>query len=120
MARMRRRAADRIRSVDLLAAPTAPLAPPPVQGLQDGETYRRANLACLRNTAVLSYLGVCAVSVPVGLDRAGMPVGLQVARAGGEDETLLELAAAVEAVLGAPADRLGPPPGLSRAPESAP
>jgi aspartyl-tRNA(Asn)/glutamyl-tRNA(Gln) amidotransferase subunit A len=117
MARLRRAAAASVEGIDLLAAPTVAITPPTLAELADPKTYRRRNAAALRNTAALSYLGACAVSLPVGLDRAGMPVGLQLARLGGDDERLLELAAAAEGVLGAPADRLGPPPGLRAAPE---
>ena len=114
MERMRRAASARLEPFDLVAAPTVAITPPPLTELADPGAYRRANLAALRNTAVLSYLGACAVSLPVGLDRAGMPVGLQLALPGGGDDELLALAASVEGVLGAPADRLGPPPALRR------
>lgn len=57
---------------------------------------------------------MCAVSLPVGLDEHGMPVGLQlVARAGG-DHALLARAAAVESVLGTNLERIGVPPRLAR------
>ncbi len=48
--------------------------------------------------------------MPVGLDRAGMPVGLQLLTPNGADERALAMAVAVERVLGAPQNRLGVPP----------
>ncbi|RMF11217.1 MAG: amidase, partial [Alphaproteobacteria bacterium] len=54
--------------------------------------------------------GLCAITMPVALDSAGMPVGLQcMARAHGED-ALLAAAAAIEGILGTPAQRLGRAP----------
>jgi aspartyl-tRNA(Asn)/glutamyl-tRNA(Gln) amidotransferase subunit A len=53
---------------------------------------------------------LCAVTLPVGLDRLGMPVGLQLIGRGGDDERLVALACAVERVLGTPCELLGTPP----------
>ena len=55
-------------------------------------------------------LGLCAVTIPVGLDRAGMPVSLQLVAAAGADEALLTAALAVERALGTARERLGTPP----------
>ena len=57
-----------------------------------------------------SYAG--AVTLPVGRDEAGMPVGLQLVAPGGRDEALLGAALAVERVLGSVEERLGRPDGL--------
>jgi aspartyl-tRNA(Asn)/glutamyl-tRNA(Gln) amidotransferase subunit A len=48
--------------------------------------------------------------LPVGLDRLGMPVGLQLIAKGGEDERLVAIAGAAERVLGTPRQILGVPP----------
>jgi aspartyl-tRNA(Asn)/glutamyl-tRNA(Gln) amidotransferase subunit A len=55
-------------------------------------------------------LGLCAIAMPVGLDAARMPVGLQLVAPGGADEALLAAALAAERVLGTGRDRLGVPP----------
>ena len=62
------------------------------------------------NLAPVNYLTLCAATLPVGLDRLGMPVGLQLIAKGGDDERLVAIACAAERVLGAPRDILGAPP----------
>jgi aspartyl-tRNA(Asn)/glutamyl-tRNA(Gln) amidotransferase subunit A len=64
----------------------------------------------LVTTVAINYLGLCAITMPVGRDRAGMPVGLQLT---GAEERLLAIALAAERVLGTAADRLGTPPLLA-------
>ena len=54
-------------------------------------------------------LGLCAVTIPVGLDDEGMPVGLQLVGAAGADEALLAAALAIERALGTARERLGTP-----------
>jgi aspartyl-tRNA(Asn)/glutamyl-tRNA(Gln) amidotransferase subunit A len=77
------------------------------------EVYAEANAAILRPTYPISILGLCAISIPVGLDEWGMPVGLQLVARGGRDEQLLGVALAAERVLGTAASRLGTPPLLA-------
>ena len=48
--------------------------------------------------------------MPVALDGAGMPVGLQLIACGGREERLLAVALACEKVLGTARERLGTPP----------
>ena len=67
----------------------------------------------MRNTVAVNYLGLCAITMPVGLDRAGMPVGLHLTAPAGAEERLLAIALAAERVLGTAADRLGTPPLLA-------
>ena len=107
--RMVSAAATLFEHADVLALPTAIITPPPVAGLEDHDTYLEVNAATLRPTGPVSMLGLCAVSIPVGLDDAGMPVGLQLVAPGGADERLLGVALAIERVLGTPRERLGSP-----------
>jgi aspartyl-tRNA(Asn)/glutamyl-tRNA(Gln) amidotransferase subunit A len=39
--------------------------------------HLRANRRIVRDTVAVNYLGLCAITIPVGRDRVGMPVGLQ-------------------------------------------
>jgi aspartyl-tRNA(Asn)/glutamyl-tRNA(Gln) amidotransferase subunit A len=96
--------------IDVLALPTAIVTPPPVEELEDLGRYVDTNAAALRPTCPVSILGLCAVTVPVGLDRTGMPVGLQLVGPDGQDERVLAAALAVERALGTAAERLGMPP----------
>jgi len=94
-----RRAAKLFEQVDAVAMPTVPLTPPPVAEIEDEAAYRQANLLSLRNTCIVNFLGLCAVSVPVGLDAKGMPVGLQLVGAPNSEPRLLAVAAALENAL---------------------
>jgi len=96
---------------DVIVLPANLLTPPPVEGLaEDLDAYGEVNYATLRPTCPVNLLELCAVSVPVGLDPSGMPVGLQIIGRHGEDETVLGVALAIERVLGTPEARLGIPP----------
>ena len=64
----------------------------------------------MHNLVPANYLALCAATVPVGLDRFGMPVGLQLIGKGGDDERLVAIACAAERVLGTSRDILGMPP----------
>lgn len=95
--------------VDAIVGPTIPITPPKIADLQSVEAYGSHNLQSLRNTSVGNILALSGVTVPVGLDAAGMPVGLQVLTPNGADERALAMAVAFERVLGTPRDRLGLP-----------
>lgn len=103
-------AKERLASVDLVLGPTVPITPPTLESVATGESYHRANMAALRNTSPGNLLSLCALTLPVALDTAGMPVGLQLIASYGEEERLLAAALAFERVLGTARDRLGPPP----------
>ncbi len=85
---------------DVLALPGAILTPPPVAEMEDMDRYLKTNAALLRPTCGVSLLGLCAVTLPVGFDRAGMRVGLQLGAPGGGDELALAAALAAERALG--------------------
>ncbi|MCG8419680.1 MAG: amidase [Proteobacteria bacterium] len=103
-------AASRLARVDALATPTVAVTPPTTDELSSPAVYRSKNLLALRNTSVVNMLGLCALSMPVALDRANMPIGLQLVVRPRADARLLGIAAAVERVLGTGAERLGVPP----------
>lgn len=95
---------------DVLALPTTVATPPPIESVRDLDRYLVANKAALWPTAPASILGLCALTLPVGLDRAGMPVGLQLLARPGDEVGLLGAALAAERILGTPRERLGRPP----------
>lgn len=96
--------------VDAVAVPAVPFTAPPVASVQTLDAYVPVNRASLRATTPASWLGLCALSQPAGLDAQGLPVGLQWIAGGGDDVRLLGLVRAVEGVLGTPRERLGEPP----------
>ena len=63
------------------------------------DTYMSRNLLALQNTAVGSYLDLCTITVPVGLDSVGMPVGLQFMTLAGNEIVLLRIAHRLEHVV---------------------
>jgi aspartyl-tRNA(Asn)/glutamyl-tRNA(Gln) amidotransferase subunit A len=62
------------RDVDIIATPTTPIVAPK---FADSEDLQKATHGIMRNLVGFSYAGVPCLSVPVGFDRQGMPVGMQ-------------------------------------------
>jgi aspartyl-tRNA(Asn)/glutamyl-tRNA(Gln) amidotransferase subunit A len=99
----------RFDDVDVIATPTVQLTPP-VMTAPTPDTFWALNRGIVHNLVPGNSLVLCAATVPVGLDRLGMPVGLQLIAKGGDDEKMVAVACAVERVLGTPRERLGTPP----------
>jgi aspartyl-tRNA(Asn)/glutamyl-tRNA(Gln) amidotransferase subunit A len=76
---------------DLLAMPGAPGPAFPMTG--------KGDLIFLRNTAPWNLYGLPAISIPCGSTRAGLPAGLQLVAAPGQDHLLLAAAEAFEQTL---------------------
>ncbi|MBO0738190.1 MAG: amidase [Alphaproteobacteria bacterium] len=106
-------ASPRLDAVDVIASPTLCLMPPLMSEVADADSHLRVNRRIVRNTAWVNYLGLCAITMPVGRDRGGMPVGLQLTAPANAEEKLLTIALMAEGVLGTAADRLGTPPLLA-------
>ncbi len=106
-------APSRFETCDVVASPTVPITPPPLQDVAETEGYLPSNLKSLRNTYVGNALGLCSITLPVGLDAAGMPVGLQLLAPHHGEEKLLSIALCVERLLGNANERLGKPPAFS-------
>lgn len=105
-----RSAAGLFDDVDVIATPSVAVSPPRVSDLADVDAYRRANMMTLRNTCIANLMGLCAISMPVGKDALGMPVGLQLMAGPHHDARLLAIAMLLENKLGKPVDVLGTPP----------
>ena len=89
----RRRARDFFVEVDLLVTPTMPIPAPTIADLRkDPAALRPAELALLRNTRPFNVWGLPAISVPCGLTKNGLPIGLQVAGAPWREDLVLRLA----------------------------
>lgn len=100
----------RLAACDALLVPMVPITPPRLADVGTWDTYRVANAAVLSNAAPVNILGLCAISLPVGLDDHGMPVGLQLIARAGRDRELLETALCIEQTLGTARDRIGVAP----------
>lgn len=102
-------AVARFDDVDVIATPTVMLSPP-MMTASTPETFWTQNRGIVHNLVPVNFLTLCAATLPVGLDRLGMPVGLQLIAKGGDDERMVAIACAAERVLGTPQERLGSPP----------
>ena len=95
---------------DAIVGPTIPITPPKMSDVATPESHLVANTRYVQNTVTVSLLHQCAVTIPVGLDAASMPVGMQIVCRNSSDETAVGVALACERVLGTPRARLGKPP----------
>jgi aspartyl-tRNA(Asn)/glutamyl-tRNA(Gln) amidotransferase subunit A len=95
---MRRRLASIFEDVDLLAWPTVPAVAPPLEAplveLPSGTLT--ADQANVRGAGLANLTGIPSISLPVGLNGDGLPIGLQLQSAWGRDELLLDAAEALE------------------------
>jgi aspartyl-tRNA(Asn)/glutamyl-tRNA(Gln) amidotransferase subunit A len=103
-------AAARFDDVDVIATPTVMITPHVLTEEAGPEKFWERNRKTVHNLVPANYLVLCAATLPVGLDRLGLPVGLQLIAKGGDDERLVAIACAAERVLGTPREILGTPP----------
>lgn len=90
---------DAFASFDILAMPTVPITAP-LAGIDVPPGHEGRNLVDWSYfTYPFNLCGNPAVSMPVTLSRAGMPIGLQLVARRGDDRTLIAAAAALERVL---------------------
>jgi aspartyl-tRNA(Asn)/glutamyl-tRNA(Gln) amidotransferase subunit A len=71
--------------LDVIVTPTVPVTAPPIAGPIDSALV-------LRNTWPFNAARTPAISVPCGVDRLGLPIGLQLAAARGRDDAVLDAA----------------------------
>ena len=114
ISKLAREANEKMCHIDAIVAPTIPVAPPIVEQVKKSNSYKKNLGQMTQNTHPANLLEMCAITIPVGLDRSGMPIGLQLIARGGSEERLLALAFACEKVLGTARNRIGTPPRCSR------
>lgn len=86
------------RNFDLLLAPVAPTAGPPVETLYNSEAFPRWTKGA-PYTLPCNLTGQPAASMPAGLTRAGLPVGLQIIGAPRADAAVLQAMRAYESAI---------------------
>jgi aspartyl-tRNA(Asn)/glutamyl-tRNA(Gln) amidotransferase subunit A len=97
----RREIAGKIREVDVLITPTTPIPALRISDLtQDISRLRPAEIVLLRNTRPMNVWGLPAISVPCRFTSDGLPIGLQIAGAHGQEGKVLRAARAFERVTG--------------------
>lgn len=84
--------------VDIIVTPTTGMTAPkiPPNSLKIGETDLQTSGYLMRFVIAPNLIGLPAISVPVGYDKDGLPIGLQLIGRPWAEATLLRLASAVE------------------------
>ncbi|XWS63056.1 hypothetical protein CRYUN_Cryun06bG0064100 [Craigia yunnanensis] len=86
------------KKVDVIVTPTTGMTAPkiPPSALKDGETDLQVSGYLMRFTISANLLGLPAVTVPVGYDKQGLPIGLQLIGRPWGEASILRLASALE------------------------
>ena len=91
--RERRRLAEamdaRLAGLDVLVMPTAAIVAPTIAEVDDPKVFAARNAAVLRNTSMVNFFDLCAISLPLP---ASLPVGLTLVARNGQDRQLLRIA----------------------------
>ena len=90
----------RIVDLDALVLPTTPIVAPKLADVATPETFSRNNMMLLRNTSLVNFFDLCAISVPLPRS-SGLAVGLMLVARNGADRRLFAIAAAVERLFAA-------------------
>jgi Asp-tRNA(Asn)/Glu-tRNA(Gln) amidotransferase A subunit family amidase len=111
------------REYDLIITPTITLSPRSWRELYPAEidgTPTRTYFHWLALAYAVTLAGHPAISIPVGLDRLGMPFGLQIVGPRGGDAYVLAAAAAIEAMLKGDPRTARPVPDIAKLRAAAP
>ncbi|KAI3715905.1 hypothetical protein L6452_22894 [Arctium lappa] len=86
------------KKVDVIVTPTTGMTAPviPKSALKLGESNMKVTSNLMRFILAANLLGLPAISIPVGYDKQGLPIGLQIIGRPWGEATILRLAAAVE------------------------
>src|SRR6516165_9706662 len=90
----------RIADVDVLAWPTTPMVAPIMQEVAAPDEFARKNAMLLRNTVIVNFFDLCAISVPIPRG-SGLPAGFMLVARNAQDQRLFRIAAAVERLFAA-------------------
>ena len=99
-ARLIRAMDARLADLDGLAMPTTPIVAPIMAEVAVADDFARKNAMLLRNTVIVNFFDLCAISLP--MPREGdLPTGLMLVARNGNDHRLFGIAAAVERLFAA-------------------
>jgi aspartyl-tRNA(Asn)/glutamyl-tRNA(Gln) amidotransferase subunit A len=84
-------------TLDALLMPTTSIVAPTIAEVAESKIFAARNAAVLRNTAIINFFDLCAISLPL---QAKLPVGLMLIARNGHDHRLLRIAAATAQLFG--------------------
>jgi aspartyl-tRNA(Asn)/glutamyl-tRNA(Gln) amidotransferase subunit A len=97
LARVRRTSGRVFDGIDVLVTPTSPILPPPISEFTANRSGTADFIANgIRNTSPFDVYGWPTISLPCGFSASGLPIGLQISAASGQDARVLQLAYAYE------------------------
>ena len=99
-ARLIRTMDARLADLDVLAMPTTPIVAPTMTEVAVADDFARKNAMLLRNTVIVNFFDLCAISLPMPRE-GGLPTGLMLVARNGNDHRLFGIAAAVERLFAA-------------------
>lgn len=85
--------------VDVIVSPTTQAPPQKLKELEDPDMAMQAAMGMTRNTQPANYFDWCAITLPMGINSDGLPLGLQLNGPGNTDSRLLAIAVALENLL---------------------
>ena len=88
----------RLASLDALVLPTTAIVAPKIAEVAAADEFGRKNAMLLRNTNMINFFDLCAISLPLPR-RGGLATGLMLVGRNGHDERLFRIAASVENLL---------------------
>src|SRR5215471_17091165 len=90
----------RLADLDVLAMPTTPIVAPTLEEVGPADNFARKNAMLLRNTVIVNFFDLCAISIPLPRE-GGLPAGLMLVARNGQDHRLFRIAAAAERLFAA-------------------
>jgi aspartyl-tRNA(Asn)/glutamyl-tRNA(Gln) amidotransferase subunit A len=92
----------RFGALDALVMPTTSIVAPTIAEVAEPKAFSARNAALLRNTTIVNFFDLCAISLPLFLARPGaLPVGLMLVARNGQDRRLLRIAEGVRRLFAA-------------------
>ncbi len=100
VAMMQAAAHECLAQVDFAVCPTVPISAPILSDVRDDlDAYKDRNLKALSHTQLANYQNLCAASLPIGNNQAGLPCGLQLIMPHNEDQQLMHWCLTLEQLL---------------------
>jgi aspartyl-tRNA(Asn)/glutamyl-tRNA(Gln) amidotransferase subunit A len=82
----------------VLVMPTTSIVAPTIAEVADRKVFSARNMALLRNTNIVNFFDLCAITLPLPAAPGKVPAGLMLIARNGLDRRLLRIAAATAPV----------------------